>query len=175
MNTTKSILNITIYTDGSSKPLGNIRFGGWAFCVTENEGIKYSASGGEVDTTNQRMELQAAIEACEYISQRRKQDQPVTIYSDSAYLVNCYLQNWWRNWIKNGWVNSKGEDVANKDLWWQLIPFFQNKNYTFRKVKGHADNYFNELCDRDAQREADNLRRNWRGRKTYEEQREFFS
>lgn len=159
----KSIINLTIYTDGSSKPYGDMKFGGWSFIVSENGSQIHYESGSEYGATNQRMELIAAINACKWAAQRRKDNQDVEIYSDSAYLINCYQQGWWIKWQANGWITSKGESVLNQELWWELIPFFKNPNFLFMKVKGHSTNYFNNKCDELAQREADLLRLNWRG------------
>ena len=106
-------------------------------------------SGGERGTTNQRMELTAALNACREI-EKMDAFARVKIYSDSAYLVNCWKQNWWRAWQANGWKNSKKQPVANPDLWLGLIPFFEKvpNGYDFVKVKGHAGNEWNEIVDK---------------------------
>lgn len=99
---------------------------------------------GEVvkGTTNQRMELQAVLEASawSYASIRRAFDE-VHIYTDSAYIHNCREQKWYDNWQNNGWINSKKEPVANKDLWEQIIQFFDHPQFYFHKVAGHSTNH----------------------------------
>ena len=75
----------------------------------------------------------------------------------------CPLKEWYLKWEINGWVNSQGQNVANKDLWLQLIPYFYNFWYEFRKVAGHSDVYWNEKCDELAQKEAKKIKDNWRG------------
>ena len=78
--------------------------------------------------------------------------------------TNCYTQEWYENWQRNGWINSKGEDVANQDLWIEIIPYFDNFWYNFKKVDGHSGIYWNEECDKLAQDCAEQLRINWRGK-----------
>lgn len=108
-------------------------------------------SGNVLDTTNQRMELQAVLEglkACELFGDETSEYH---FYSDSAYVVNCYFQEWYVNWEKNGWRNAARKEVANQDLWVQIIPYFKRKSFYFHKVEGHADNYYNNLVDKMAQ------------------------
>ena len=81
----------------------------------------------------------------------------VILYTDSAYLCNCYLNKWYSSWERNGWRNSKKEPVANKDLWEKLIPYFKNPQITISKVKGHSGNYYNELVDELAVNEREKL------------------
>ena len=157
------VLETEIYTDGSLKKIGNITFGGWAFIVTRDQEVVYSAAGNEHNTTNQRMELTAIAEALKYIEINRRPSEKVIIYSDSAYIINCYLQEWYVKWQNNGWLTSQYKSVINIDLWQKLIPFFDNFWYDFRKVKGHAGNYWNEKCDELAQANAQTLKDNWRG------------
>lgn len=159
------VIDLEVYTDGSLKKVGNfLTFGGWAFTVIADSKQIYVASGGENNTTNQRMELTAVCEALEYIQSIRRSCEKVAIYSDSAYVINCYLQEWYIKWQKNGWVNSKKEEVANRDLWLRIIPYFDNFWYDFRKVEGHTGNIWNEKCDELAQQEAEFLKLHWRGR-----------
>ena len=100
-------------------------------------------------------EIQAAIEALKAIEENFwDSNYEYHIYSDSAYFINCYLEEWWINWLKNGWVNSAKKPVANVDLWEQIIPYFQRKSFFFHKVKGHADNHYNNLVDQLAQSAA---------------------
>ncbi len=155
---------IDIYTDGSTKSRGRFEtFGGWAFiAVRDNEKI-YQASGSVFDTTNQRMELFAACQGLLYAQSIRRKEEKVVIYSDSAYLTNCYLQEWYVKWQSNGWQNANGKPVANVDLWLTLIPYFDHFWYNFKKVPGHANNFWNILCDELARNEAEKLKHNWRG------------
>lgn len=158
------IIHLEVYTDGSlKKSLPTMTFGGWSFIVLQDTKKIYDAAGSEVNTTNQRMELEAIRKGLEYVSTIRRPNEHVIIYSDSAYAINCYLQEWYINWQHNGWINTSKQPVANQDLWYDIIPYFDNFWYDFRKVKGHGDNYWNIKCDEMAQAEAEKLRLNWRG------------
>jgi ribonuclease HI len=106
---------IVIYTDGACS--GNPGPGGWGAVLLFKDQAK-EIRGGEKETTNQRMELQAVIEA---LRQLKVTDWDVCIYSDSAYVVNAFNQHWLENWQRNGWRNSKKEPVANQDLWQELL------------------------------------------------------
>ena len=132
---------ITIYTDGACS--GNPGPGGWG-AVLLFQDKKKEIYGGEKDTTNQRMELKAVIEALRSL---KVSGWDVTIYSDSAYLVNAFQQRWLDNWQRNGWRNSKKEPVANQDLWRQLLELAERNSLKLLKVKGHAGDMFNERCD----------------------------
>ena len=140
------ISEVTIYTDGACS--GNPGPGGWAAILMAG-GAKKEMSGGERDTTNNRIELMAVIEGLKALKRPCKVD----IYSDSAYVVNAFEQNWIGKWVKNGWKNSAKAEVANSDLWKELINLTAMHNVTFHKVKGHADNEFNNRCDELAVRE----------------------
>lgn len=149
------------YTDGAVTGNGTENaYGGWAYVImasesdgwnnNDNDYTYITAKSGYVDkATNQICELMAVIEACKWIEKECSTTPffPHTIYSDSAYVINCYKQNWWKNWEMNGWRNSKKEPVANKELWEELIPYFQNPSFSFEKVKGHANNEGNNLAD----------------------------
>ena len=100
--------------------------------------------GGERQTTNQRMELQAVIGA---LNSLKVTDWEVTVYSDSAYVVNAFKQKWIDKWQKNGWKNSKKEAVANQDLWQELLVLMCKKRVFMEKVKGHSGDMYNERCD----------------------------
>lgn len=100
-------------------------------------------SGGELQTTNQRMEMCAVLEALRAL----KESCQVTVYSDSAYVVNCFKQKWHVNWKKNGWRNSKGDTVQNRDLWEALLEEMDRHRVELKKVKGHAGVAWNERCD----------------------------
>lgn len=130
-------MSLTIYTDGACS--GNPGPGGWAWAI---EGGKYK-SGAESHTTNQRMELMAVLDALQSI------DGPVEIVSDSTYVVNCFRDKWYAGWHKRGWVNSKKQPVANRDIWEPLIEnVLARKNVKFRWVKGHSGHLMNDLVDR---------------------------
>ena len=134
------INEVTIYTDGACS--GNPGPGGWASILMAG-GAKKELSGGEANTTNNRMELMAVIEGLRALKRPCKVD----VYSDSAYVVNAFSQNWIDKWVRNGWKNSAKAEVANSDLWKELIDLTSKHNVTFHKVKGHADNEFNNRCD----------------------------
>lgn len=134
------ISEVTIYTDGACS--GNPGPGGWAAILMAG-GAKKELSGGERDTTNNRMELMAVIEGLRALKRPCKVD----IYSDSAYVVNAFDQNWIGKWVKNGWKNSAKAEVANSDLWKELIGLTAVHTVVFHKVKGHSDNEFNNRCD----------------------------
>lgn len=131
---------VTIYTDGACS--GNPGPGGWGAILMMGEHRK-ELSGFEPKTTNNRMEIQAAIGSLGALTKPCK----VKLYSDSAYLVNAFLQNWIRNWLRNGWVNSKKEPVENQDLWKELLRVAGQHEVEWIKVKGHADNPHNNRCD----------------------------
>lgn len=161
----EKVIPVEVYTDGSLKKLGQrSTFGGWAyFAIRDQELLSYD-SGSVPMTTNQRMELVAILEGLKYAETIRGQNEKVIVYSDSAYAINCYLKEWYVKWQTNGWLNANKEPVANKDLWEQIIPYFDNFWYTFRKVQGHAGDFWNERCDNLAQMEAEKLKLHWRGK-----------
>ena len=131
---------VIIYTDGACS--GNPGPGGWGAILMAGENRK-EISGGKKDTTNNIMELTAVIEALKLIKRPCKID----VYSDSAYVVNAFLQDWISGWMKKGWKNSSKEEVKNKELWQELICLTKVHDVTFHKVKGHADNEYNNRCD----------------------------
>lgn len=142
-----------IYTDGSTKGNGKkFSFGGWAYAIYDKDDnlITYN-SGAETDTTNNKMEMTAilkGIEAVKALNFDNNESIGVEIFTDSAYIHNCYKDKWYIGWKKNGWVNSKKETVKNKDLWEELIKYFERDDYFFNKVKGHADSEQNILVDK---------------------------
>lgn len=126
-----------VYTDGACS--GNPGPGGWAWIVPGGSW----QSGYDGSTTNQRMELSAALAACESF------DGPLEIVSDSTYVVNCWRDRWWQGWLRKGWRNSKKEPVANRDLWERLVPHFRDRpGLRLRWVKGHSGDPWNDLADR---------------------------
>ena len=131
---------VTIYTDGACS--GNPGPGGWG-AILMYQGIQKEISGGKKDTTNNVMELTAVIEALKLLNRPCKVD----LYSDSAYVVNAFIQKWTINWQKNNWKTSDKKDVKNKELWQELLELTTTHKLTFHKVKGHSDNEFNNRCD----------------------------
>jgi ribonuclease HI len=127
---------IEVYTDGACA--GNPGPGGWAWAVADGP----QASGADPATTNQRMELKAALEAI------RALDGTLVVVSDSTYVVNCFRDGWWRGWLDRDWLTSAKKPVANRDLWEPLIELVRDQgDVTFRWVKGHSGNPMNELVD----------------------------
>lgn len=132
--------SVIIYTDGSCS--GNPGPGGWA-ALLQAGGHTKEISGGEDNTTNNRMELQAVIEALKEL----KFPVKVDLYSDSAYVVSAFTQGWLENWKKNGWRTAAGGAVSNMDLWQELDALVNRHQVTWHKVKGHSDNPYNNRCD----------------------------
>ena len=131
---------VTIYTDGACS--GNPGPGGWGAILMYRD-KQLELSGYEDHTTNNRMELLAPIEALS----RLKEPCAVKIYSDSAYLVNAFRQRWLANWQKNNWLKSNKKPVENQDLWKRLLDYADIHQIQWIKVKGHADNAYNNRCD----------------------------
>lgn len=131
---------IIIYTDGACS--GNPGPGGWAAILIYKENKK-EISGALKNTTNNVMEVTAVIEGLKLLKYPCK----VKIYSDSAYVVNCFKQGWIYNWVKNGWKTSSKEPVKNKELWETLYELTKRHEVEFIKVKGHSDNAYNNRCD----------------------------
>ncbi|MBS4030149.1 MAG: ribonuclease HI [Clostridiales bacterium] len=131
---------VIIYTDGACS--GNPGPGGYGAVLRYGSHEK-EISGGERQTTNQRMEMQAAIAALEQLSEPCH----VLLHSDSAYLVNAFIQNWFGKWQSNGWLNSKKQPVENRDLWEKLLVLAGKHQIEWVKVKGHADDELNNRCD----------------------------
>ena len=141
---------VTIYTDGACS--GNPGPGGWGAILMYN-GTSKEISGAEKDTTNNIMEITAVLEALKLL----KEECEVQVYSDSAYVVNAFNQGWIYNWMKNGWKTANKEPVKNKELWQELYSLTKKHKVEFIKVKGHADNEFNNRCDEMAREAINNL------------------
>ena len=141
---------ITIYTDGACS--GNPGPGGWG-AVLIYEDNKKEIWGANKETTNNIMELTAVIEALKLLKYKCK----VNIYSDSAYVVNAFKEDWISGWIKNNWRTAGKKDVKNKELWQELIELVNKHEVTFNKVKGHSDVELNNRCDELAREEIDKL------------------
>ncbi len=121
---------------------GNPGPGGWGTILIYKD-VKKEISGGAKDTTNNIMEITAVIEGLKSL----KRPCDVDIYSDSAYVVNAFLEGWIYNWQKNNWKTSNKQPVKNKELWEELYNLTKKHNVEFIKVKGHSDNEYNNRCD----------------------------
>ena len=131
---------VVIYTDGACS--GNPGAGGWGAILMTDSKAK-EISGFDAETTNNKMELTAVIKALELL----KKPCTVDLYSDSAYVVNALNLGWLKNWKANGWKGSDKKAVKNIELWQALDNLLAVHNVNFIKVKGHADNKFNNRCD----------------------------
>jgi ribonuclease HI len=144
--------SIVVYTDGACRY--NPGPGGWGWAVP---GGKY-ASGAEPRTTNQRMEITAVLEALKALTPEGPAS--IEVVSDSTYVVNCFRDRWWEGWLKRDWKNSKRKPVANRDLWELLLPLALSPDIpvSFRWVKGHSGDTWNDLVDELATMAADSGR-----------------
>lgn len=140
---------VQIYTDGACSC--NPGPGGWGAILMYN-GKEKRISGGEEMTTNNRMELLAVINALSCLKEKCE----VEVFSDSAYVVNAYLQNWVKEWKAKGW-RKKGSPIKNLELWQQLDSLVSQHCLKFVKVKGHSDNVYNNECDKMARSEVDKI------------------
>ncbi len=145
-------MKYSIYTDGATSGNGyEGAQGGWAWILlNEEEKITLQNVGHVDNATNNICELYAVVDACRnaWTYALLDPNPKFVIYSDSAYIINCYKQKWYKKWQSNGWINSKKQPVANKELWEFLIPYFEDSKYSFEKVAGHADNKYNNLVDK---------------------------
>lgn len=139
--TRQEMKKVDIYTDGACS--GNPGVGGWAAMLIYGGHVK-EISGAEADTTNNRMELTAIIRAVQAL----KEKCLLTIYSDSAYSLNPFLEGWIYDWQSNGWRTKGKSDVKNVDLWQQVVSALKGHKVEWKKVKGHADNVNNNRCDK---------------------------
>jgi ribonuclease HI len=127
---------LEVWTDGACS--GNPGPGGWAWATRDGR----QGSGGENPTTNQRMEIRAALEAVRALS------GPLVVVSDSTYVVNCFRDAWWRGWLDRGWVTSARKPVVSRDLWEPLVTLVNERgDVSFRWVKGHSGDEMNDLVD----------------------------
>lgn len=142
---------VVIYSDGAcaNNQVRNNNRGGWAAILKFGKHER-EISGGEKNTTNNRMELTGVIEGLKLL----KEQCSVTIYSDSSYVVNAFKNGWIENWKKNGWRTSNKKPVENQDLWQELIGLTEKHACAFVHVKGHAENVYNNRCDELARREC---------------------
>ncbi len=145
---------IEIYTDGSS--LGNPGPGGWGVVVVSDEKVIKEIGGFDKNTTNNKMEITAVIEALRYAIENCKEED-ISIFADSNYVL-LGITSWINNWRKNGWKTASKKPVLNQDLWEQLYDLkesFKNKIF-WQKVKGHSGHIFNERADEIATTKASN-------------------
>ncbi len=132
---------VTIYTDGACS--GNPGPGGWGAILCYH-GVEKELSGGEAKTTNNRMELTGAIRALEAL----KEPCVVELWSDSKYVIDALEKGWAVSWKKKGWIKSDKKPALNPDLWERLLALTEKHEMHFHWVKGHADNEYNNRCDR---------------------------
>ena len=142
--------HVDIYTDGACSY--NPGPGGWG-AILIYKGVERELSGADLETTNNRMEITAIIEA--FLALKEKCE--VTLYSDSAYCIDAFNLGRIHNWKANGWRTADKKEVKNLDLWKKLLDAIKGHNVTFVKVKGHADNEYNNRCDKLARGETDKL------------------
>ena len=142
---------VTIYTDGACS--GNPGPGGWG-AILEWQGHEKELSGGEAQTTNNRMELTAVLTALSLL----KEPCTVELYSDSKYVVDAIDKGWLYGWQKKGWIKADKKPVLNLDLWQQLLPLLARHNVRLHWVKGHAENEKNNRCDQLAVAESKKFR-----------------
>ena len=142
---------VTIYTDGACS--GNPGPGGWG-AILEWQGHEKELSGGEAQTTNNRMELTAVLTALSLL----KEPCTVDLYSDSKYVVDAIDKGWLYGWQKKGWIKADKKPVLNVDLWQQLLPLLARHNVRLHWVKGHAENEKNNRCDQLAVAESKKFR-----------------
>lgn len=133
--------NVDIYTDGACS--GNPGAGGYCAILIYN-GVEKVVCGREDDTTNNRMELLAVIEGLKALKEKCN----VSLYSDSQYVISAINEKWLDKWVATNWRTNSKNGVKNVDLWQALIPLIKKHNVQFIKVKGHADNEYNNRCDK---------------------------
>lgn len=150
---------IQYYTDGSCKNNGTANACGanGFVCYKDDELIRTYVDSCR-DTTNQREEIKGVLAACRDAITYIEVMEPVEIITDSSYVFRCWHDGWYRKWARNGWINSQRQPVANRDLWEELIPFFDKPNFHFVKTKGHAADERNNHIDALVQSAAESVR-----------------
>lgn len=141
-----------LWADGACSKNGKDgAVGGWGFVlIQKGKGIIAEQSGGEIGATNNQMEMRGIIEGLKYLTER----MPFTgfdecvVFTDSAYIHNCYEQKWYKSWQRYNWLNSQKKPVANKGLWLELIPYFEDAHIQWKKVRGHIGIDYNERVDK---------------------------
>tara|TARA_B100001057_G_scaffold195630_1_gene196368 strand:+ start:759 stop:1214 length:456 start_codon:yes stop_codon:yes gene_type:complete len=142
--------NIIIYTDGAC--IGNPGLGGWGAIIINQDNEK-KISGGSQLTTNNRMEMQAVVEALKFI----KTASSITLYTDSKYIING-ISSWIYKWKKNNWTSSNKKPIKNIDLWIIIDSFTSKHTIEWKWIKGHSGDYYNEEVDKLARAEAEKFR-----------------
>ncbi|MDY4729837.1 MAG: ribonuclease H [Lactobacillus amylovorus] len=147
--------HLEFYTDGAFS--SKTEMGGWAAVCIEDGNVIDTQSGYEPYSTNNRMELTAFLSALENADTIETGNTKVTIYTDSAYIANCFNQNWYVKWMSNGWRTSDKQDVKNQDLWRRIVALYiklkERLDLSIVKVKSHGSNKWNNYVDLLAQRE----------------------
>ncbi len=146
----QNLKEVKLYTDGACS--GNPGPGGYGAILIYN-GIEKEISGGEKNTTNNQMEIMAVLKGLQLLKEPCK----VTVYSDSAYVVNTMDKGWIYTWKKNNWRKSDKSKVKNIELWEEMLRLLEIHKVTFIKVKGHSDNQYNNRCDKLAVKARENL------------------
>lgn len=143
------IRELSFYTDGSYS--SKTEMGGWAAICLEDGQVIDTQTGFEPYTTGNRMELYAFLSALENINSIESRHVQVTIYTDSAYIANCFSEGWWRKWINNGWKTADRQDIKNQDIWGRIIALYIKLTNKIKldivKVKGHTGDKWNEYAD----------------------------
>ena len=141
--------HLEFYTDGAFS--SKTEMGGWAAVCVEDGNVIDTQSGYEPYSTNNRMELTAFLSALENADTIETGNTKVTIYTDSAYIANCFNQNWYVKWMSNGWRTSDKQDVKNQDLWRRIVALYiklkERLDLSIIKVKSHGDNPLNNYAD----------------------------
>ena len=141
--------HLEFYTDGAFS--SKTEMGGWAAICVEDGNVIDTQSGYEPYSTNNRMELTAFLSALENADTIETGNTKVTIYTDSAYIANCFNQNWYIKWMSNGWRTSDKQDVKNQDLWRRIVVLYiklkERLDLSIVKVKSHSDNPWNNYAD----------------------------
>ena len=141
--------HLEFYTDGAFS--SKTEMGGWAAVCIEDGNVIDTQSGYEPYSTNNRMELTAFLSALENADTIETGNTKVTIYTDSAYIANCFNQNWYVKWMSNGWRTSDKQDVKNQDLWRRIVALYiklkERLDLSIVKVKSHSDNPWNNYAD----------------------------
>lgn len=138
-------MQLHIYTDGAYS--SKTKVGGWGIVVVQDQSNSpyYINSNWQKDTTNNRMELVALLEALKFAS---KSDFQTIIYTDSAYIASCFSEKWYVKWKLNGWKTAKKTPVLNKDLWEEILTIYSScPHIDIKKIEGHSNNKWNELAD----------------------------
>jgi ribonuclease HI len=145
---------LKIWTDGACS--GNPGPGGFGVIITQDGELIKKLHGNKYETTNNEMELMALNEALEYVvlNNIHEKKHRIEVYTDSAYVANSINQGWYINWKNNGWKTKEGSELKNKELWKNVIRLQKTINLRVIKVKGHADNLFNNMADKLAKAEV---------------------